>query len=58
MKRLFKYLDKTGSGKVDLADLLDELRGQEISFERFEIIRKAYSKLDEDNTSSSTNSVS
>ena len=27
IKRLFKYLDKTDSGKIDLADLLDELRG-------------------------------
>lgn len=27
MKKLFKYLDKTDSGKIDLADLLDELRG-------------------------------
>jgi Ca2+-binding EF-hand superfamily protein len=27
VKKIFKYLDKTDSGKVDLADLLDELRG-------------------------------
>lgn len=27
IKKLFKYLDKTDSGKIDLADLLDELRG-------------------------------
>lgn len=27
IKKLFKHLDKTDSGKVDLADLLDELRG-------------------------------
>lgn len=58
VKRLFKYLDKTDSGKVDLADLLDVLRGQEISFERFDIIRKAYSKLDGANTNSPTNCVS
>jgi|LauGreDrversion4_2_1035121.scaffolds.fasta_scaffold382157_1 Ca2+-binding EF-hand superfamily protein len=27
IKKLFKYFDKTDSGKIDLADLLDELRG-------------------------------
>ena len=42
IKKLFKYLDKTDSGKIDLADLLDELRGQEISFERYDVIRNAY----------------
>jgi len=46
VKTLFKYLDKNGSGKVDLGELLDELRGQEISFVRFDSIRNAYSKLD------------
>ena len=34
IKTLFKYLDKSGTGKVDLGELLDELRGQEISFVR------------------------
>jgi hypothetical protein len=58
VKKLFKYLDRGDSGKVDLADLLDELRGQEISFERFEMIRKAYSKLDDANKNSPPNSVS
>lgn len=46
IKTLFKYLDKNGSGKVDLGELLDELRGQEISFVRFDTIRNAYSSLD------------
>lgn len=58
VKRLFKYFDKKDSGRVDLADLLDELRGQEMSFERFDVIRKAYTKLDSSNTNSPPNSVS
>lgn len=54
VKKLFKYLDKRDFGRVDLGELLDELRGQEISFERFDIIRKAYSKMDVKNNNGVT----
>ena len=58
VKKLFQYLDQNDTGRVDLGSLLDELRGQEMSFERFNVIRQVYTKLDSSNKSNPPNSVS